>query len=439
MKKLVLIMVGLFLISSAYAQDKEALKAQKEAEKEAKATFKKAKSIYETSIPNETYGRKETDFEKLAGALPLIESAVQNDFTNKEMDTWKTACDIYYEYYKKEEAEVKADTDNEQLKKQLLERGIKLINTCQKYDEFVALDAKMKPEEKAQVHQRCQIMAANAAIQLLQASQNASNSDNQEELKKGAQYAETFLNLMEGSNLMKDFKNENLNDWKTYAKAFRAQSYLNIVGTPEEKIVSSYEALMDTKYKGVAYQSLANYYREKDQAKQLKYLQAGIDALKDDPEQKDLRANFAFILMQNLYNGGEYEKSGNKEALKKAIQLIKNEFSDDENAVNAYLMDGQMTFDEKKYAEAKAIYHAAREKFPDEERCLIMEARSAWMIAQTNGSKKADLEEAIKIFKELEKAAPNEPEYWGESLYILYNNTQQTALANQYKKYYKSK
>ena len=78
-------------------------------------------------------------------------------------------------------------------------------------------------------------------------------------------------------------------------------------------------------------------------------------------------------------------------------------------------------------------------KFPDEDRCLIMAARSAWMIAQTNGSKKADLEEAIRLFTELEKATPNEPDYWGESLYILYNNTQQTAQAAKYKKYYKSK
>ena len=61
MKKLVLMMVGLFLLSSAYAQDKEALKAQKEAEKEAKSTFKKAKVIYETSIPNKEYGRDKTD------------------------------------------------------------------------------------------------------------------------------------------------------------------------------------------------------------------------------------------------------------------------------------------------------------------------------------------------------------------------------------------
>jgi hypothetical protein len=441
-------MVGLFLLSSAYAQDKAALKAQKEAEKEAKSTFKKAKTIYETSIPNKEFGRTVTDFEKLSTALPLIESAVQNEYTNKDVDTWKVASDIQYEYYQKENNDLKADPDNEQLKKKFLETNMKLINYCQKYDEYLPQETKMKPEERSTIHQQNQIKAANSALPLLQAAQNASNSDDQEELKLGVKYADTFLDIMEKSSLMKDleqntltknFTREQIDEWLTYAKVFRAQSYFNIPGTPEETIVSAYEGLMNTKYKGVAYNSLSNYFREKDKAKQNKYLRAGIDALKGDAEQKDLRTNFAFILMQNLYNGGEYEKDGNKEPLKQAIKLIKDEFSDDENAVNAFLMDGQIAFDEKKYAEAKEIYQTAYAKFPDEERCLIMAARSAWMVAQTNGSKKADLEEAIKLFKQLEAISPNEPEYWGESLYILYNNTEQTAQAAKYKKYYKAK
>lgn len=448
MKKLVLMMVGLFLLSSAYAQDKAALKAQKEAEKEAKSTFKKAKTIYETSIPNKEFGRAATDFEKLSTALPLIESAVQNEYTNKDVDTWKVASDIQYEYYQKENNDLKADPDNEQLKKKFLETNMKLINYCQKYDEYLVQETKMKPEERSTIHQQNQIKAANSALPLLQAAQNLSNSDNQEELKMGVKYADTFLDIMEKSSLMKDleqntltknFTREQIDEWLTYAKVFRAQSYFNIPGTPEETIVSAYEGLMNTKYKGVAYNSLSNYFREKDKVKQNKYLKAGIDALKDDAEQKDLRTNFAFILMQNLYNGGEYEKDGNKDALKQAIKLIKDEFSDDDNAVNAFLMDGQMAFDDKKYAEAKEIYQTAYAKFPDEERCLIMAARSAWMVAQTNGSKKADLEEAIKLFKQLETVSPNEPEYWGESLYILYNNTEQTAQAAKYKKYYKAK
>ncbi|MDE5739532.1 MAG: hypothetical protein K2H92_04370 [Bacteroidaceae bacterium] len=68
MKKFVLMMVSLFLISGAYAQDKEALKAQKAAQKEAESTLKKAKNAYERSIPNAQYGRKETDFTRLANA-----------------------------------------------------------------------------------------------------------------------------------------------------------------------------------------------------------------------------------------------------------------------------------------------------------------------------------------------------------------------------------
>ena len=185
MKKLVLIMVSLFLISSAYAQDKEALKAQKEAEKEAKATFKKAKTIYETSIPNKEYGREVTDFEKLAGALPLIESAIQNEYTNKDFETWKVATDIMNEYYQKESNELKDDPENEQKRAKLFETSLKLMTYCPKYDDLLALDTKTKPEEKEKIHLANQIIAINPALQVLNAAQSASNSDDQAELKKG--------------------------------------------------------------------------------------------------------------------------------------------------------------------------------------------------------------------------------------------------------------
>ena len=440
MKKLVLMMVSLFLISSAYAQDKEALKAQKEAEKEAKATFKKAKSIYETSIPNKEYGREVTDFEKLAGALPLIESAIQNEFTNKDFDTWKVATDIMNEYYQKESNELKDDPENEQKRAKLLETSLKLVNYCPKYDDLLALDTKTKPEEKTKIHLNNQIVTINPALQVLNAAQNASNSDNQAELKKGVEYADLFLNIMEKSNLMKDFKNDkvDLDYYKTYAKVFRAQSLLNIEGTPEADVVAAYEALIPTKSKAIAYNSLSNYFSQKDKVKQNKYLVEGIEALKDDAERQDLRANFAFIYAQNLYNGGNY-KAEDKESLKKAIQLIKDEFSDNDMAMNAYQMEGQIALNDKKYKEAIDLFLAASEKYPDEEKFLILAAGSAWENAKNNGSKKPDLEEAIKLFKQVEKACPTEPEFWGESLYILYNNTQQTALANQYKKYYKGK
>lgn len=432
MKKLVLIMVGLFLITTANAQDKEALKAQKEAKKAAESAFKKAKSTYEMSIPNETYGRKETDFEKLAGALPLIETAMESEYTRDNADTWKVAANIMFEFYKKQDNEVKADPDNEQLKADFLDKSSKLLTYSIKYDSLVVLDPKVKPEDIKKEHPKYQVIGVNAATQILQAAQNYSNSDKAEDLVLGAKYSEFFLYAMEKSHLMSDFTHENLEDWKTYAKAFRAQSYYNIPNTPEEKVISVYQDLMSTKYKGVAYQSLSNYYREKDVAKQNKYLQEGIDALKGDAEQNDLRANFALILMQNLF------RSGDKAGFKKIAQLIKDEYSENPDAINAYLMEGQMAFEDRNYDEAKNIFLEANKKFPDDSKCLLMAARSVWMKAQSTGSKKADMDEAISLFKQLEEENPEDPELWGESLYILYNNTQQTALAAKYKKYYKA-
>lgn len=432
MKRFAFLMAGLLLFSAANAQDKDALKAQKEAQKAAESALKKAKQTYELSIPNPQYGRKETDFNKLENSLPLIQEAIKSEYTKDNPQTWKTAADIELEYYKKLENETKADPDNEALKQKYIEASSNLLNYCIKYDSLLVINSKAKPDEVRTQHTMYQQFAVNPAIQLLQASQNYSNSDKQEELKLGAKYSEEFLYAMEKSQLMSDFKNENLNDWKTYAKAFRAQSYLNIEGTPEDKIVSAYTDLMQTKYKGVAYQSLGNYYRDKDQAKQNKYLQEGIDALKDDPEQKDLRANFAIILMQNQF------QKGDKEGFKKTAALVKDEFSDNDNAINAYLMEGQMAFEDKQYDEAKAIFLAAKEKFPDEPKALLMAARSAWMKAQAGGSKRADMDEAIRLFKQLESENPEDPELWGESLYILYNNTQQAALAAPYKKYYKA-
>ncbi|NLV52412.1 MAG: hypothetical protein GXY64_04000 [Bacteroidales bacterium] len=431
MKKIILIMVGLLMISSvSFAQDKEALKAQKEAEKAAQKVFKEAKAIYETSIPNEKFGRKETDFEKLAKALPLIEEATKNEYTKGVTDTWKYSADIQYEFYKKLENEVKADPDNETLRSKYVEDGIKLMNSCIQYDELLFKDEKIKPEEKTAIHQRYQIMGVNPAIQILQAAQNASNSDDPEQLKKGAEYAELFLQTLQNTHLMKDFKNENLDDWITYATAFRAQSYLNVEGTPEEKIIEVYEALMKTRYKGIAYQSLSGYFRERDQTKQNKYLKEGVDALAGDDDQADLRANFVAILMQNLYRGGD------KEGFKKYAEIMKTDYPDNENAVNAYLLEGEMLFESKDYKGALDIFMKAKEMFSDD-RCILMAARSAWMVAQTTGSKKAEMDQAIALFLELEKANPTEPSLWGESLYILYNNTQQTALAAKYKKYYK--
>lgn len=432
MKKYILIMAGLLLASgTTFAQDKEAIKAQKAAQKEAEALVKKAKVTYETSIANPQYGRKETDYAKLDGALPLIEEAVKNPLLANDYQTFKTATDIQYQYYVKLENEAKAD---ESAKPKFIECASKLVEYAQKANDNLVADEKMKDEEKKLAHVQLQNAAINPAIQLLQAAQTYSNAEeeNQADLKLGAKYATQFLDVMEKSALMKDFSNQNLDEWKTYAKAFKAQSILNIKESSEADIIAAYRDLMPTKYKGIAYQSLANYYREKDQAKQNQIFTEGIEALKGDEDQKDLRASFAILLMQNQFQAKDVE------GFKKTAELIKTEFADNENAINAYLMEGQMKFEAQDYEGAKQIFLDAAKAYPGESKGLVMAARSAWMKAQAGGSKKADMDEAIKLFKELESKYPDEPENWGESLYILYNNTQQAALAAPYKKYYKN-
>lgn len=414
--------------ASASAQDKEALKAEKAAIKEAQSLVKKAKQTYELSIPNLTVGRKETDFAKLDGAVDLINQAIANKYTKDDMLTYEVASNITQQYYTRYENEAKAD---ETVRPKYVEEASKLIEYCIKYDSLMDIAPKMKPEEKKINHVKYQNLAANPAIQLLTASQNYSNSDKQDELKLGAKYSEQFLYAMEKSHLFSDFQNASLDDWKTYAKAFRAQSFYSIKGTSEEKIVEVYTDLMNTRYKAIAYQSLSNYYREKDPAKQNIYLQKGVDDLKGDAENKDLRANFAVILMQNYFQAKKYDE------FQKVANLIKSEMSDNENAINAYLMEGQMLFENQKYDEAEGVFMAAKASFPDEPKCLLMAARCAWMKAQSNGSKKPDMDHAISLFKQLESENPSDSELWGESLYILYNNTNQPKLAAPYKKYYK--
>lgn len=430
MKKLALIMAGLLLVGgAANAQDKEAIKAAKAAQKAAETSMKKAKSTYETSIANPQYGRKETDFAKLEGARTLINEALASEYTKNNPQAWYTAADIEVEYFKKYEAESKAD---ETVAPKYLESSSRLLSYCVTADSLASLSTTMKPEEYKINHIKYQPYGINAGLQLLMAAQNLSNSDveKQDDLKLGAKYAKTFNDALNSSSLLKDFTNDNLEDWKAYGKVFYAQSLFNVNGAAEQDIVSAYEDLVGTKYENVAYQTLASYYRDKDKAKQNKYLMKGIEALRGNEEGKSAAANFAMMLMQNYFQDKQYDD------FKKIADIMKTDFADSEYTINAYLFEGQLEFEKGNYDNAKNVFLAVKEKYPDEPKGLLMAARSVWMKANSNGQKKADMDEAISLFKQLEAENPGDPDLWGESLYILYNNTNQPKLAANYKKYY---
>ena len=424
MKKVVLLCAGLMALSTTMnAQDKEALKLEKQAIKEAEKTVKKARQEYEMSIPNPTYGRKETNFEKLDGAKALIEQAITNKYVQNNPETWKTAADIMDEYFKKYDVLGRED-DN--AKATASEYAYKLSTYAIKYDSLVFADPKIKmsPDQKKFVNEQYRNKATNPLIGCLQVAQRFSNSESQEELALGKKYAELIVYGLEKSHLFSTFVNEHKDEWIVYAKAFRAQSMGGLKGSNDDEVEAAYKELYGTQYESVAYSALINRYRETNKERYMKILSyAAEHATGENAPQ------FAFMYIQTLY------QEGKKADCIAQIDKFVEKFADNDNAVNAYLMKGQIFFEDKKYDEAEKVFADAVAKYPDEERAITMPAKCAWMKAQASATK-ADREKAIKLFKELETKYPDNPDYWGEPLYILYNNNGQLQLRDKYKKYY---
>ena len=428
MKKIMIIAaLALFTFSANAQTDKEAAKALKEAQKNAEKLVKKAKSEYEMSIPNAQYGRKETNFDKLAEAKALIEQALADKNNAENAECYKVAADIDAQYYTKYDNALKANPDDESVKPEFLKTAMRLASNAIKFDELANANPKKKADEYKTQHTYYQNLATNPLIQCLQAAQNYSTSDKQEDLKFGAELATAVVDGFTKSHLMSDFSNDNLSDWVTYAKAFKAQSLSGIAGSSAESVEAAYQELMGTKYESVAYSALCNYFREKNADKYVEYLKKGME--KADAE---TAPNFAFMLMQYQFQNDK------KDDAVQTIQIIKERFPDNENTISAYLMEGQVYFEKKQFDKAEALFAEAVQKFPNDDRAITMPAKSAWMKAQASGDKK-DMQHAIDLFKKLEAEHPSEPDMWGEPLYILYNNISNLQARDKYKKYYNVK
>lgn len=425
MKKIMFLAALGFFTLTANAQSKEELKAIKEATKEAEKQVKKAKEGYEMSIPNPQYGRKETDFTKLDAAKALIKEALANKYNELNPAAYSTAVDILNEYYKKYEGQIKAGDESN--KEEYINVASDMIKNAIKADSLENLNPKKKEVEYKATHIKLQQVSANPLIQCLMAAQNYSNSESQNDLKKGASLATLVIDAFTKSNLMSDFENPEKENWITYSKAFKAQSLQAIEGISADAVEAAWVDLIGTKYESTAYSALSNFFREKNQDKYIEYLQKGME--KATPETYPA---FAFMLMQYQFNNDK------KDDCLKTIQDIKAKCPDNENTINAYLMEGQIYFEKKLYDKAEALFAEAVQKFPNDERAVTMPAKSAWMKAQTSGDKK-DMQHAIDEFKKLEATHPSEPDLWGEPLYILYNNTGNTAARDKYKKYYSVK
>ena len=399
-------------------------KEEKAAMKEAQSVVKKALSTYNGSVKNEQSGRKETNFEKMDQARDMIKPALTNPNTKDDAHTWQTAADIEFQYFLKYEVAAKAD---ESLRPQMLDAAYNTATYCMKFDELFQTQGK-KPDEIAAQHKRYQGIAANPLLICLQAAQGLSSSDNQNDVQQAVKYATIAYEGLGKSHLMSDFENPSKAEWISYAKAFMAQSLSNLKTAKDEDVEAAYLGLIGTKFESTAYQALAIRFRDKNHDKYVEYLKKGLTSLSPSD---DAYANIAIMLMQDQYNN-------DKAACLETIQLIKKNLPDNENTVRAYLMEGQIYFDQKNYKKAEQIFQEAVDKYPDEEQAITMPAKCAWQNALVSG-KKEDAQHAIDMFAGLQQKYPEHPEYWGEALYILYNNANQLDKAKLYKKYYSAK
>ena len=137
---------------------------------------------------------------------------------------------------------------------------------------------------------------------------------------------------------------------------------------------------------------------------------------------------YAYMNIQNLL------MNGRKEECIRQIDKFLAKFGDNDQTVSAYLMKGQIYFEDKKFDMAENVFNIAARKYPNDERAITMPAKCAWMRAQSSNLQ-SDREHAINLFKQLEAKFPNNPDYWGEPLYILYEKNQQPQLRDKYKKY----
>lgn len=424
MKKVFFLCAGLIALSTSMnAQDKEALKLEKQAIKEAEKTVKKARQEYEMSIPNPQYGRKETNFEKLDGAKALIEQAVTNKYVQNNKETWKVAADIMYKYYAKYKTEAESDETKKALE---AEYGYKVATYTIKYDSLFNLMPKKNEMETKMIEVSYLPMASQGIVSCLQAAQNLSTSEKQEDLILGKKYARLVADACTSAHILQNFEKDKSTkqDWAVYGKAFYAQSLAGINGSNDDEVEAAYKELYGTQYESVAYSALINRYRETNKERYMKILSYAAEHAKGENAPQ-----FAFMYIQTLYTEGK------KNECIQQIDKFVEKYADNDNAVNAYLMKGQIFFEDKKFDDAEKVFADAVAKYPDEERAITMPAKCAWMKAQASATK-ADREKAIKLFKELETKYPNNPDYWGEPLYILYNNNGQLQLRDKYKKYY---
>jgi tetratricopeptide (TPR) repeat protein len=370
----------------------------------------------ETALNEAKKDPKNVNYEKLAEAQSLIEPCLSEGLAKDMPKTWFIAGNIQSILMNKMLADRQANDgkmdfdaffDNQY-------KIVKYFSECDRLEHTPNEKGKMPKEEYRPI---IQPMAKNCRNNLRNAGGMLANSNPAKSIEYINYYIQSAdFSIFQGLDDVKLANDTTMGDINYYlATAYKVK------GDTLSALPILDKALASKQYGKYACGELAQYYQnKKDKANARKYIDLGFEKYSELPQ-------FGKWKLAAQHSDGDIDG-----ALATAAKL-KQMYPDDDYA---YLLTGQIYFEKERFQDAEKAFLEAKDHFPDNSNCLVMAARSAWMHANRNTSDKAAMTHTIDLFKQVEAANPEDPSLWGESLYILYNNSNQMDKAKLYKKYY---
>ncbi|MCQ2076073.1 MAG: tetratricopeptide repeat protein [Bacteroidaceae bacterium] len=426
MKKILFLSLALLLSVCAYAQ--------KPKKSTAKADLKKAQTLLDKAVNELKTGASKTlDYTKIDQAWELLQNCMEDPITNGGVDTWSTAgrCQVFYMNKMLNDrtanngqfADVNAFFDNQE----------RIVSYFSKMDSISSLPPKfdgkhmpkfVNPEEAKKNHDYALMNAKAPRDNLL----IAGNMLMEKNPKQAMHYLDVYFSTFDAP-LFRECNYHETDTMQYDANLFYAMCLIPEAKTPADtaKIISYLEKAMPSKKNGqaVCIQIMQIYHDQGNMTKWAEMCRKGVAEYPEEP---------AFLT--NLLNF-EMNSQNWDEALKLADKLIAN-FPDKDYG---YYQRGAIYYQQRNLDKAIQAFTEATQHSPESVDAWAGVGNSAWMLAQNNASNKELSKkyyaQAIEAYEHAHDIAPDREDIWGYPLYAIYNNTQNTAKAAQYKKYNK--
>lgn len=416
MKRLFLICTLAVVAASAFAQAKN---------------VKKVKAYIENAQPALTLDLSNAKPEQIKDFRELLEPAV-NDPESKDMaDTWRYAARLKIYDMNQMLKKTGGKFDDKEALRAFIDNQYDIVTYYENYERLMHTpNAKgklpYKEEEMGKEHIFAQQTAKGPRSNLLVGASQFVYTDAAYTSKLLDLYFETFDNpLFKELDLRNTDQDQGLANY-IYATALKE------TGGNEAKRVELLQQSLSGENGALACQDLITYYKEKgDKANERKYLAYAVEHF---PKQ----LVFAINLIQSDLADHNYDQ-----AVAHADVAIANIEADetlksDENVVWPYYFKAISLYNSEKHADAYEWFVKAYEIEPNFDN-LSGAANCAAQLGMKNNTNKAVSKEwydkAIAHYEQCRTDFPDRSDVWGYQLYVCYNNTGNTAKANEFKKY----